>query len=637
MGDGGRRARAGLVERLSRVDPSRVDLSRVNLSWADALLAIALVALVGSSVLYDRSGWPDLLRGEATSIMQAESLAHDLDLGYDRLDFDRLLLARIGEPPDLALSSGSDGREIAFDRPFPHALFLAPFLRLAPDAGWAVAHALALALAAWLAAAGLRRRLGPDASLWVLVLLFASVAWIYVFFALAEVFFFAAALAAAGLIVGDPDGDRPRRWLGVGLLLSLPAAAQAIDGVLVLAALVAAPTAVARLRVGAGAVGGLLLQALVRWWSGAGLLGGWLGERLGVDGFRFTRETGFPLVDFPATAWTTSVTRFEALHFVGAPKLSWGLEPLLWAWNTVYLLCGESIGLLPYFAPLLLVLVGRDGRGAKAWGLAAALWAILVLFVHPFDLFGGETAVANRRVLPLFGLLPIAFGHPGPRRLALIAPAGIVAVAALFLLPSWSDPWAYPLAAFDDRAGAERRVEDSERSRPPGSADARRTGTTPRFAHVGAVARAVLPYETSQRPLPGGPMTRLSGLSVRFLDEQAWFEETWERFRMEGDARVDLLVAAHRDPDVLRLTFRGEAPSALRVTGAALGETVLTPDGGIAFRLLPGAGRRHATWWSPRRQTHHRISFAFEAGPEADLAFRLIPEYRAPSEAEDVP
>ena len=74
--------------------------------------------------------------------MQAESLANDLDLAYTRQDFHRAVLARHGEPPDLELASGSGGRRITYDRPFAYALWMAPFLRVWPEKGFAVANFL---------------------------------------------------------------------------------------------------------------------------------------------------------------------------------------------------------------------------------------------------------------------------------------------------------------------------------------------------------------------------------------------------------------------------------------------------------------------------------------------------------------
>ena len=42
--------------------------------------------------------------------------------------------------------------------------------------------------------------------------------------------------------------------------------------------------------------------------------------------FRFTPATGFPHVDFSPLEWNDTVQRLSALHFDGAPELSWGFD-----------------------------------------------------------------------------------------------------------------------------------------------------------------------------------------------------------------------------------------------------------------------------------------------------------------------
>jgi hypothetical protein len=49
----------------------------------------------------------------------------------------------------------------------------------------------------------------------------------------------------------------------------------------------------------------------------------------------------------------------------------------------------------------------------------------------------------------------------------------------------------------------------------------------------------------------------------------------------------------------LMVSFGPSGPSRLEVAGATPGETILSPDGGIAFLLEPGAPRAvHPMWWS---------------------------------------
>ena len=96
-----------------------------EIGWT--VLGALLAALLAAAWLHDRADWPGLVAGEATYLMQADSLLRDRDLTYTRPDFDRLLLRWHRDPTDLELVSGGAGR-ITFDRPFPYALYLAPFV-----------------------------------------------------------------------------------------------------------------------------------------------------------------------------------------------------------------------------------------------------------------------------------------------------------------------------------------------------------------------------------------------------------------------------------------------------------------------------------------------------------------------------
>src|SRR3954463_3641410 len=142
-------------------------------SWA--LLSLLLAATLIGALSFDRRSWPGLVGDEATYLMQAQSLAWDQDVRYSRRDYDRFV-AQWGIKPDgLILQSGDGGRTLVYAKPAAYALWIAPFLRLSPTRGAAVANPLPLAFAALLAARTLERRLGPAAPVWVAVSIFASV------------------------------------------------------------------------------------------------------------------------------------------------------------------------------------------------------------------------------------------------------------------------------------------------------------------------------------------------------------------------------------------------------------------------------------------------------------------------------
>ncbi len=553
--------------------------------WATVVgwtvLTTLLAATFYAATIHDRSGWAGLVAGEATYLMQAESLAWDGDLRYTRADFDRFHAHWRSSPTDLSLAS-VDGRRIAYARPFPYAMWLAPFVRAAPDHGFAIANALLLIIATVVAARAVSRT-GAAGPLWIVLFAFGSVTVAYVFLATGDLFLLTVAVVA-GVLVGD-DGAHVRAWMASGALMAILAASAPLLLVLPLALLVVA----GRDRRGSllvGLLAGGVVLAVVAWWYG-----GWPLART----FTFSVETGFPLVDFPATDWLSTVHRLDALYEAGGERWRWGLDPsLAWA-NVRYLLAGRHIGLLPYFLPvLLLVPLGLRGGRRSAWFLAAGAWLFLTLLLRPFDLFGGPGAVGNRYFLPVYGLLWLTIARPG--RLVWALP--VTALAALFLMPVWRTPWQEPLT--------ERRG----------------------YQHTSAFAEANLPYETSQRWLPGSATEDVQGLWLRPLSGDLWIEARRGRLVLRGGGQAELLIASGRTLDALRLDFGPEAPSTIEVTGGDLGERLLGPGGGIGFRVdQPQRLAHHPLWWTPVPQHLYRLTIRF---PDADerllLPFELVGE-----------
>ena len=575
-----------------------------------ALLAVLCAALVAGTWVGHRPPASPLVPGEATYLMQAASLWHDLDLTYTRADFDRLLLDRSGDPTDLELVSAGNGRRITYDRPFPYALYLAPFQAFLGTKGPAVANGFLLLLVAWFGARVLERRVGEYAPLWTALLLFASVVFVYVFLATGDFFLFALTTLAFLLLTsgGGKESSAPqsqtqsqtqsRAWrpMLAGMLLAVPVATEPLYLLLVFAAW-RQPTVVGASRglwVGFGS--GWLAQIFVRWWAGGGL------GPMGAERFRFTPETGFPLVDFTALEWSPVVHRLSALHWDGAPRFSWGVDLWLWLWDALYFVMGRNLGLLPYFAPLLLLLLAGSLRGGRrSLVLAAGLWAVALVVLHPFNFWGGPGTVANRLFLPVYGALWLFLDRPQEgtnrlRRLGAWAAIATMLVAALFLGRLWSNPWS---------AGLPERGD----------------------WYVTPLAERLLPYETSQRWLPGGAMEDHGGLAVKFLDENGWAESRRQRLMVEGAEGTSLLIGSTDPLDTIRLDFGKEAPSKIEVRGGTLGDRLLRGDGGISFRIRPsGLPRKHPTWWTPNDQRLYVLSFHLPGAAEEPLPFKLVGE-----------
>jgi len=571
------------------------------LGWG--VLALLLVALFVGVVTVDRAAWPGLVGDEATYAMQAQSLAHDLDLVYERADYDRFV-ADWQRPPDgLILQSRSAGYRLVYSKALPYALAIAPAVRWAPVRGPLVMNVLFLAVAAVLSASVLSRRVGPAAPLWVAVFCFASVAFAYAFWVHADLFLMCAtacglalayrgeapAVVARGAL---PDVYRPprgewearggwrplARWLAVGLLLALPIAYRPFYAALLLPAALAALAEAREERGGAAgklaalALGAALVvggSSLVQWAAG----GDWSpygGERQG-----FYTQTGFPEVDFPADEWSASVRRWGNTSWLHEGTLTSGFELLdlgLWGWNAVYWLAGRAVGVVPYFLPLLLGLVAySSSRGRWALVVAVVAAAAGFLFVRGFNFYGGGGSIANRYFLPLYpalwflaGRAPAAIDRDGWRR---AGGALVVALAAAaFLYPLWLAPRAFPI------------------------------GDDGRYRHVSAVAERWLPFETTQSHLPGGEDRGVDGLWVRI---ETGLAVAGAAYAFTGDAPGALLIGSPQPLDTVYLGFAPGGPSAVEVGGGEVVQQVLAASGGSGFLVRFGGPRAvHPMWWT---------------------------------------
>lgn len=286
--------------------------------WAWAVLYALLALLTLGAATLDRSDWLSVMGDEATYIMQAESLAFDLDFAYSRDDYQRFRDHWRVRPQGLILQSGDGGASIIYGKPFYYAAFLAPFVRLSPLHGPFLANALLLALACLCAARVLERRHGRAAPLWVSAVVFASTAFVYTYWVHADLFLMCLTAIAFAIAFDQRRRSRDesevldRRghflaalpWLAVGALIAVVAFSRPLYLSLFLPALVAVPRGRRRLGIPMLLAGGLFLflasaaihQALADSWTSYGA------ERRG-----FYRHTGFPEVDFPTSEWSESI------------------------------------------------------------------------------------------------------------------------------------------------------------------------------------------------------------------------------------------------------------------------------------------------------------------------------------------
>jgi len=580
------------IQGSSAADPAAVRRHQVYLALP-LLLLLGLV-LVGA-LTFDRQEWPAFVGDEATYLMAGESLAWDLDLRFETEDYERFV-DHWGRPPEgLILLSGDAGRHISFGKPLFYPLAIAPFQRLSPLKGPFVANALILALAAIVTARSLGNRLGNTAWLWVAVFLFASVSFAYVYWAHADLFLMALSAIALSLAVGarqsvDEEGSM-LRWVTVGLLMAIVIFSRPLYLPLLIPIALAVPQrqrlrGLTGLLVGVASV--LLLAVTIHWVSGRST------TSYGAQRRGFYSHTGYPGVDFASEQWVEKLEELgdaawvEGQTVARLPKT----DPSLWAWNSLYFLVGRHVGVLPYFLPLLLGILGRHRERAQWALLGAVLLCIAAFFLYrPFNFYGGGGAIANRYFLPLYP----AFWFMGSKP-ARVGPAlAVTLLAAFFLWPLWSQPRAFPLR------------EDST------------------YRYVSTAATMGLPFETTQSHLkPSGRSDVIHHqLWVKSLSPSLRPSRDGRVLKLRADSRGQLLVGSSTPLTRLQLATWGPGAEELEVTrGATVGGAESAGEVRILDLELGRRRARHPMWWT--WAPYHLYQLDLRAG-EIGVSFSLWP------------
>jgi len=592
-----------------------------RLAWI--VLGGLLAATLAGALTFDRRSWPGVVGDEATYLMQAQSLAFDGDLYYDAGDYRRFVALWHVPPEGLILQSNDHGATIAFGKPPFYAAVLAPFVRIAPVRGPFVANALLVALAAVLSAWALSRRVGAAAPLWVAAFLFASVSFAFVFWAHADLFLMVlvAVALALGYVWNGGDGAESGtsrlvllRWAAAGALIAPVALSRPFYATLFLPVALAATTrspgerAAGRWRRLAALAAGAVVVSLVAVGLSLALYGHWTsysGERMG-----FYSYTGFPDVDFPASAWADRLAeRGGPGSWNAARSLQIPVLPKVTAWNVLYFLAGRDVGILPYFLPLALGLAAfRPGRGRWALLVAVAVTAACFFYVRPFNFYGGGGSIANRYILPVypaFWFLAADVDRRWRPAWTVAAPLAVTVLAAPFLWALWTAPRTYPHL--------------------PGGG----------YRYVTPAARLLLPYETTLDHLKpsGHEDVRHNGLWIKSLDPTldpavpgGWLELVPGR---SGALRGEMLIGTPRRLRTLRLELAPPAPGQVEVEGAEAEPLVLSSAAGNAFLLTPGAPRaHHRMWWTDRPVWLYRLGIGVPPGevpPGEPVRFRLVP------------
>jgi hypothetical protein len=506
----------------------------VSAGWA--VLGLLLAATLAAAATLDRRDWPAFVGDEATYLMEAQSLAWDFDLEYTRQDHDRFV-EQWGRPPEgLILQSVDGGRTLVYGKPAAYPLFIAPFVRLSPTRGAAVANALLLALAAVMAGRALQSRIGEAAPLWVAAWVFASVTFAYVFWIHSDLFLMCLVAIALALVYGK------RSWMTSGALLGIVLLSRPLYAALLLPAWLAAPVE-SRKKLAAGAAALVLLATL----ASLAARGTW--TSYGGDRRSFYAYTGFPAVN--DVDWAGQIAERGTHSWVKEETLRMGFDPRQAGWNAVYYLAGRHVGILPYFLPLILGFLAfrrGEGPGEGRWALvlAVVLAAAVLFWLRPFNFYGGGGSMANRYFLPLYPALWFLSARAVRPALGALAAVLVTLLAAPFLLPLWSAPRTFPLAS----EGGYRYVSDA--------------------------ARRWLPFETTLSHLkPSGREDFVHNLLwIRLLSPSVSPEE--DRLRLAPGEPGDLLIGS---------------PQPLA------GIQLRKPDG-TTVRLQPEVRAHHRMWWT---------------------------------------
>ena len=469
-----------------------------RLTWQRAVLWALVLALAVAVAAFDPRDWPYTVGDEGVYAMQAQSLAFDFDRRYEASDYRRYLETTGKVPDPLILQSMDGGDTLVYAKPVFYSLFLSPFVRLAPERGPIAANLVLLILGALLLECLLLRRVGADGPLMAAFLLFFSVTFGHVFWVHADLFYLGA--TAFGLCCLDPwfEGERlpPARLFAGGVLLAIAGSGRPFYLAVLAGVLLAAAPSLRQAwgrRASAIVLGGAAVLLAGSAWFHAGSGGAWspyVGERQG-----FSSATGYPDIDFDRQDWPELLAARGDASWLREGFLLPSFDAGLLGHNLVYAALGRSIGIVPYFLPLVVACACLRRGSRRRWLLLAIALGLLAFLVKsPHNFYGGAGAIANRWFLPLYPVCWFLIERPPARRWL----AASAVAAALFVGPLWHSAAAFPVE-IDAESGARR------------------------LRYVSPAAKRLLPLETSQIHLSSAPGDVQHGdLRVRLVGNGVW-------------------------------------------------------------------------------------------------------------------
>ncbi|MCY3926945.1 MAG: hypothetical protein OXG81_01575 [Acidobacteria bacterium] len=539
-----------------------------RLTWQRAVLWTLVLVLTIAVAVFDPRDWPYTVGDEGVYSMQAQSLAFDFDRRYEASDYRRYLDTTGKVPDPLILQSTDRGATLVYAKPAFYSVYLAPFVRFAPERGPIVANLLLLIFAALLLECLLFERVGADGPLVAAFLLFFSVTFGHVFWVHADLFYLV--VTAMGLCCLDPwfEGVRPppgRLAAGGGLLAVAGAGRPFYLAVLAAVLLAAAPTLRRSWGRRSAAIvlgSAIVLLAGAAWFhlASGGAWSPYVGERQG-----FSSATGYPDIDFDREGWAELLAARGDASWVREDFLLPSFDAALLGHNVVYAFLGRSVGIVPYFLPLVLACLCLRPGSRRRWLLVAiALGLAAFLVKSPHNFYGGAGAIANRWFLPLYPVCWFLVERPPPRRWLLASSL----VAALFVAPQWRSAASFPVVIDPDTGSRQLR-------------------------YVSPAAKRLLPLETSQIHLSSAPADIQHGdLRVRLIGAGVWpHGEGGIRFRPGTDG--EMLIG-----------------SPVPLAGLTVDLVPVEANGGEATRVVlerPRRIARHTYWYGGIPLNYYRL------------------------------
>ena len=332
---------------------------------------------------------------ESTYFSILQSLAFDGDLEYTRADIVRIREMFWVGPMGVFLKKNQDGR-LFYAKSFIYPLAMAPFFRLFGTHGILLANGLMIFFVLLMGFLLLRQHHAPEKSFFLtLIYLFASVAFIYIWWITADLFNFFVNFAAlffffyqfkkpawnslAGFFFAVAVFSKPNNLLHIGILFLLLLYRKdwkKFIGMALVCLLV---------------LGGLLYFSYIQ----TGTINYMGGERRSFYGnFPFER----PDFTFNSGIPMSSDTYWSRFY----------LSPTIAMLNLFYYLFGRFTGMLIYFpsALFLLLLFFFQRKKTQDWFLLAAIGTAVLFYVlvTPDNYFGGGGSLGNRYFLNIFPL-----------------------------------------------------------------------------------------------------------------------------------------------------------------------------------------------------------------------------------------